>query len=105
MRKIIEIENAFISLGFSFHYLPENKNANGPDLWVEPKKGRPLSVEIKHSRVLKNGTIQVPPVSPMRRNDDLIAIVINDYVLIEPMKDHLKSCSPNRTRQLTLMRS
>lgn len=76
-------------------------NANGPDLFVI-KNDRAFSVEIKPTRKTRRGSLQVPPVEKNRRGDDLIAIVLpSGYVLVEPMRDHLKSCTPKGYRTLT----
>jgi len=86
------IEKQFRKLGFKC--LPKQHiNANGPDL-VIIKGPKSYTVEIKNIKVTERGSLQVPPVSIPRKGDDLIAIVISkDYVLIEPMKDHLKLCT------------
>ncbi len=69
---------------------------------VKKKGKRPLSVEIKTIRRFKNGSAKTDAVSKPRLNDDLIAIVFNtEYVLIEPMEHHLKSCGPKGTRAFT----
>lgn len=99
------LEREFAALGFSIIFFNEKPESNGPDLWVIKKGKRPLSVEIKMLRKQQNGMHQVDPVSESRKSDDLIAIIFNsEYVLIEPMSDHLKCCSPKGTRQFTLMR-
>lgn len=98
------LESEFAALGFNFLYYNKKPSANGVDLWVKKNAGRPLSVEIKKVRKLKNGTYQCDSVQKNRINDDLIAIIINsEYVLIEPMKHHLNTCSPRGTRQFTLL--
>lgn len=94
------VSNHFEALGFKVIYIPGKDSTNGPDLWVV-KNGRPVSVEIKIARVKAKGELEVTPVTKNRMNDDLIAIVIENYVLIEPMKDHLKCCSKGGTRGLT----
>lgn len=91
----------FSFIGFNILHFNLPKESNGVDLWVR-KNGRPLSVEVKKVRKQKNGCFQVDPVCKNRKNDDLIAIIVgSDYVLIEPMKDHLSACSPKGTRQFT----
>lgn len=76
------------------------KNANGPDVWIE-KNGKPFSVEIKKCRKTDRNSIQVPPVEKNRKKDDFIAIVHpSGYILFEPMKDHLKNCTPKGYRSL-----
>ncbi len=101
---IEKLKEEFAVLGLKIIHSPRSINCNGPDLWVQRKSGRPLSVEVKKVRRLKNKTVQVPSVERSRRNDDLIAIICNsEYILIEPMKDHLKCCSTKGTRQLTLL--
>jgi hypothetical protein len=98
------LKQAFASLGLDIIHFPNNKQINGVDLWVQRKGGRPLSVEIKQARKQRNGCVQVDPVCPDRRKDDLVAIILSSqYVLIEPLKDHLLACSPKGTRQLTLL--
>lgn len=98
------IEDAFALLNFSIIHAPKSPSANGPDLWVRKNGSRPMSVELKQARIQKNGCVQVDPVLKNRRSDDLIAIICpGGYVLIESMKDHLKSCSPKGSRQMTLL--
>jgi hypothetical protein len=98
------LESFFQKLEYKVIYYNEKPSANGVDCWVSKNNGRPKSVEIKKSRKLKNGMVQIDPVSLPRKNDDLIAIIINqNYVLIEPMADHLKCCSTKGTRQMTLL--
>lgn len=98
------ISKSFEALGFSVLYWNDKPSANGVDCWVQKNNGRPLSVEVKLIREHSAGSMRCDPVSKARTNDDLIAIIVNPaYVLIEPMKDHLKACSPKGTRQLTLI--
>ena len=98
------VEQEFSALGMPVIFWNEKNNANGVDCWVKNKDGKPLSVEVKLCKKKVNGALQVDPVNGHRRKDDLIAIIVNsEYVLIEPMKDHLKLCSPKGTRNLTLM--
>lgn len=98
------IKCEFAILGFKVIHVPQSKETNGPDLWVQKHNSRPLSVEIKKARGQKNGCFQVDPISGPRKLDDLICIECNsEYVLIEPMADHLKCCSPKGTRNLTLL--
>lgn len=81
-----------------FHCTQErNKNANGTDLFAI-KDNYVLSVEIKKASKVKN-VYRTRRVT--RLNDDLIAIVFPfDYVLIEPMRDHLKVCNKQGDRFL-----
>lgn len=98
------IEREFSALGFKVLHWNEGPCVNGQDLWVQKAGRRPLSVEIKKAHKKRNKMYQVDPVQKNRVNDDLVAIVLNsEYVLIEPMSDHLKCCSPKGTRQMTLM--
>jgi hypothetical protein len=87
-------------LGFDLSPL-NHRNTNGPDL-IGIKNGFPYRIEMKKTRRLKSGSLQVNPVEPNRRGDDLIAIDVNGrYVLVEPMADHLKCCSTKGYRTLT----
>ena len=71
---IERLKGEFAALGFKIIHIPKNKPTNGPDLWVQRNNGRPLSVEVKKARIQRNGCVQVDPVQPNRRKDDLIAI-------------------------------
>ncbi|RTL05285.1 hypothetical protein EKK58_08480 [Candidatus Dependentiae bacterium] len=76
------------------------KNENGPDIWVL-KNGVPYSIEVKKCKITKRNSVQVPPVEKNRRNDDFIAIIHpSGYILFEPMKHHLSSCTPKGYRTL-----
>lgn len=98
------VTREFAALGFSVLHWNDHPSNNGVDCWVQKNKGRPLSVEVKLLRKQKSGMVQCDPVSKGRASDDLIAIIMNtEYVLIEPMRDHLKACSPKGTRQFTLL--
>jgi len=73
------------------------KTASGPDLHVQ-KDDMIFRVEVKKARLIKR-SMAIHPVEPLRRHDDLIAIIFpSGYVLIEPMKDHLKSCAESGSR-------
>lgn len=73
------------------------KTANGPDLHIQ-KDDIIFRVEVKKARVVKR-SMAIHPVEPARQHDDLIAIKFpSGYVLIEPMKDHLRVCAPNGSR-------
>jgi hypothetical protein len=69
------------------------KTANGPDIEAVRNDGATFRIEVKSVRKMKK-SYAVHPVEALRRHDDLIAIEFpSGYVLIEPMKDHLKNCS------------
>lgn len=77
------------------------KNENGPDIWAL-KENLPYSFEVKHVKMLRQRCAQVPPVEPGRRSDDYIAVVFpSGYVLIEPMVQHLRNCSPKGYRMIS----
>lgn len=81
---------------------PRNKSANGVDIFAI-KNDRVLSVEIKTAKPASktSNVLRVRPVELNRKKDDLISIVLpNGYVLIEPMRDHLKVCSKSGLRFL-----
>lgn len=93
------VERTFRRMGFKC--LPkQHKNANGPDL-VITKGACSYTVEIKNLKITERGSLQVPPISIPRKNDDLIAIIISrEYALIESMKDHLRLCTEKGYRTL-----
>lgn len=94
----------FAALGFEIIHYGSHASVNGPDLWVKKAGGRPLSVEVKSAIKKQKNLFQTEPVSKQRLSDDLIAIICNpQYVIIEPLKDHLKCCGPSGYRQLTLV--
>ena len=93
------VKAAFWSLGFEAFDMG-HPSANGPDLYIE-KKGRCFSVEVKTARLRSDSGPLVYPVERNRRKDDFIAIVVRDYVLIEPMADHLRACSRSGYRTLS----
>ena len=101
-----KVEAAFKQLKFSIIYFNEVNNANGVDCWVQRSLDRqPLSVEIKKATYdSSGGSMRTEPVMKNRLKDDLIAIVINDYVLIEPMEQHLKNCNKSGWRMLTILK-
>ena len=73
---------------------------NGVDIWAL-KNGRVYSVEVKKVKSQRGNNFSVRAVEKNRTNDDFIAIVMpSGYVLFEPMKDHLKSCSAKGTRNI-----
>lgn len=72
--------------------------ANGPDIVAINKFGTAINIEKKKARKTKR-SFSVHPVEKNRRSDHLIAIQFpSGYVLIEPMKDHLKACAKGGSR-------
>lgn len=98
------IYKIFENLGFKIIYFNDEDSANGQDMFVQKNNNKPLSVEIKTISYKQSGALQVDPVSEKRKKDDLIAIIIENYILIEPMEDHLKCCSDSGYRPLTLLK-
>jgi Holliday junction resolvase len=80
---------------------PRHINCNGVDIFAI-KEDYVLSVEIKKAVQPKgNNVFRVRKVEINRQSDDLIAIAFpNGYVLVEPMKDHLKCCNKQGDRFL-----
>lgn len=80
---------------------PEKEQYNGVDLYAI-KKDKVFSVEIKMASIIKNrNVLRIRKVEKNRKQDDLIAIVFpNKYVLLEPMKDHLRNCNKTGDRYL-----
>ena len=81
---------------------PRHRNANGPDIFAITDK-KAMSVEIKKASTPNNesSVLRVKAVEKNRRADDLIAIVLPcGYVLVEPMRDHLKACNSSGVRFL-----
>lgn len=76
------------------------KTKNGSDIWAL-KNGRVYTVEVKKAKAQKGNNFQVRSVENNRKADDFISIEFpSGYVLFEPMKDHLKSCSIKGTRNI-----
>lgn len=80
---------------------PRASQSNGVDMYAI-KEDRVLSVEIKKAMPVKGrNVLRVRRVEEKRKGDDLVAIVLpNGYVLLEPMKDHLKLCNKTGDRFL-----
>ena len=90
--------NAFKKMGYEILTVVDG-TANGPDMHIK-KDNLVFRVEIKKARISKR-SMAVHPVEENRKNDDLIAIVFpSGYILIEPMQDHLFSCSDSGSRSL-----
>ncbi len=87
---------------FGFNILPwKAQNANGPDITIT-RGGRAYTVEVKKAKITKRNSLQVPPIEPRRRNDDLVAIVLPNYkVLLQPMSEHLSLCTAKGYRTLS----
>lgn len=98
MASVRIVENYFKERGFQVFDVG-NPSANGQDLTVA-KGGRSYRVEVKTASLSKR-CMRVKPVRGYRRSDDWIAIVINDSVIVQPMKDHLACCSKDGTRYVT----
>ena len=78
-----------------------DRNRNGSDIYAIAND-RVLSVEIKRAVAGKGlNVLRVRKVEMGRRGDDLIAIVLpSNYVLVEPMRDHLLACNKTGDRFL-----
>lgn len=95
-KKYVGVSKALENMGYKILSVAK-QTANGPDMHVI-RNGVVLRVEIKKARIMKR-SMAIHPVEPARLNDDLIAIEFpSGYVLVEPMKDHLKSCAPSGSR-------
>jgi len=86
----------FRSLGFTV----EQVDAIGPDL--KCKIGN-LTWTVEVKRVTKGSrSLRVSCVRPLRRADDLVAMVFPDNrIYIDSMKNHLSKCSKNGSRSVT----
>jgi len=90
------ISKTFKMMGYKILSVAK-KNENGPDMHVI-KSDTVFRVELKKARKVRN-SMSVHPVEQTRIHDDLITIIFpSGYVLIEPMKDHLKNCSASGYR-------
>ena len=99
-KEFLAVSNALKLFGFKTTK-PRNVNTNGADLFAV-KDDYVLSVEIKLANKPKGKNVfRVRGVENNRKNDDLIAIVFPcGYVLLEPMRDHLKGCNSQGDRFL-----
>lgn len=80
-------------------------NGKGPDL-VASKNGVSLKIEVKSAwRHINCNTWYVDSVMPLRKSDDLVAILFRKnkklILFITPMSDHLKHCSKCGKRCVT----
>ena len=100
------ITKAFNDLHFRVIFWNSHPNANGVDCYVQKPNEKPMSVEIKTVKLNKTTkALSVEPVSEHRKQDDFIAIIINkNYVLIEPMEQHLRCCGDAGYRAMTMFR-
>lgn len=97
-----QVTTAINQMGYRVIFWNEPKNANGPDCVIQKDGGRPMTLEVK-KLWRKAGSWSCSPVSPPRRQDDWIAIIFpTGYVLLEPMRDHLKCCAPTGARSIYL---
>ena len=82
---------------------PKHPNSNGTDICAI-KENYILAVEVKRAvRVKGKNVFRIRGVTKNRQQDNLIAIVFPcGYVLVEPMKDHLKSCNKQGDRFINL---
>ena len=73
--------------------------ANGVDL-IAMKDGKPFLIEVKKA-YYNSRAWKIPKVQKSGLVSDIIAVVINDYVIFESMKDHLKLCDKGGFRSIT----
>lgn len=87
----------FERLGYSVRMT----TANGPDLTIS-KDGAELTVEVKTvTKVKGRNCWYIHEVMPLRRGDDLIAIVHGESVFVEDMKEHLAKTPKSGVRVVT----
>lgn len=70
----------------------EQTTGKGPDIIANG-----LKVEVKSMRRVCN-RFYCNPVEKSRVNDDLIALVMGDTIVIETMEEHLAACTPKGNR-------
>lgn len=72
----------------------------GPDL-TAMRYGTAFTFEVKPTRRTGVNSFSVAAVSPPRRNDDFVAIVLpNERTLLFTMEEHLAACSISGTRNV-----
>ncbi len=83
-------------------YIVEITNGLGPDLTLY-KNGVKQTCEVKSVTKSKSvNSYVVDSVQPLRKNDDLMAIVFTDQkILVLPMMEHLLHCNPCGSRCVT----
>lgn len=93
------VEKFYKNMGWNVEI---NKGNGGPDL-ICTKNGERILVEVK--TILKQGPtgkFVVTKVKPNRMKDDFVAMVWNnEYIIIEPMNQHLSKCAPTGDRSIT----
>jgi predicted RNA-binding protein with PUA domain len=96
-----QIYNLLTNLGYEVE-CQGNIHCNGADMAIK-KSGKIFLVEVKMAMPVKNrNVLRVRKVEDLRKNDDLIAVVMpSGYVFIEKMKDHLALCNSQGDRFLT----
>jgi hypothetical protein len=92
------VKSYFERLGFLVFDI-RDPSANGHDMTVA-KNGRSFRVEVK-TVLPSTRSFRVKAVKPNRKNDDWIALVMGENVVIQPMKDHLSACGKDGTRHVT----
>lgn len=102
LRAEITAEKRFLALGF----FVERTKMHGPDLTCK-MNSLSYTVEVKKANQLwhkcgRSGGWRVGPVTPKRRGDDLVAMVLpNGYVYIDSMENHLRNCSNSGARAIS----
>lgn len=87
----------FKSMGFNEISVSE---CNGPDL-ILTGKTRKYTVEVKSVSYDSRNRWRISEVYPKRKNDDYLCIVFDDgKIIIQPMKYHLRNCTPNGRRSV-----
>lgn len=88
------------SLGYRVLGLSKKETENGVDLFAV-KDEVFFSIEVKRAGE-HNDSIRVPKVSHNRKNDDILAVVLDmKYVFFFEMKEHLSLCAKDGTRCIT----
>lgn len=95
------VAEKFRSLGFQIHGLDKKPTANGVDL-VATSNSECYTIEVKRATINGVTGFSVNEVSPPRKQDDFIAVVLsNGAVLIFDMEEHLKLCRKDGRRSIT----
>lgn len=96
------IKSIFEKMGYKVTE-PKEYTSKGVDMHIIRDNKYVFSVEIKEAGYTNKSKNNFRTRKVLRPYDDLIAIVFpSGYILIEPMKDHLRNCNKSGDRHFVI---